>query len=133
MAPTAYPSAYPHPPTPYLVGPFWAGFRSRWLPVFLVLIGAALIFANAAALLWSSFFLTWATWLPWVGFLGNFGFILGIMTGLILLGAVILMLLNFRVMSAFVIFPTAIVSFFIGGGFILGAVLAVLAGIILIL
>jgi hypothetical protein len=133
MAPTAYPAAYPHQPTPYLVGPFFAGFKSRWLPVFLVGLGAALIFANAVALLWPSFFVVWTAWLPWVGFLGSFGFILGIMLGLILLGAIILMLLNFRVMSAFVIFPTAIVSFFIGGGFILGAVLAVLAGIILIL
>jgi len=133
MAPTAYPAAYPHPPRAFLVSPFWVGFRSRWLPVLLVGIGAALIFANAAALLWPTFFAVWTTWLPWVGFLGSFGFILGIMLGLILLGAIILMILNFRVMSAFVIFPTAIVSFFIGGGFILGAVLAVLAGIILIL
>jgi hypothetical protein len=75
----------------------------------------------------------WTGYLPWVAFLGNFSFILGVMLGLILLGAVVLMVLNFRVMSAFVIFPTAIVSFFIGGGFIIGAILAVLAGIILIL
>ena len=133
MAPTGYPVAYPHAPTPYLVSPFWAGLRSRWLPVILVGVGAALIFANAGALLWPSFFAVWTAWLPWVGFIGNFGFILGVMLGLILLGAIILMLLNYRVMSAFVIFPTAIVSFFIGGGFVLGALLAVLAGILLIL
>lgn len=96
-------------------------------------MGAALIFANGVALLSPAFFILWSALLPWVGFLGTFGFILGIMLGIILLGAVILMMLRFRVMAAFVIFPTAIVSFFIGGGFVLGAILAVLGGILLIL
>lgn len=99
----------------------------------LVVIGAALIFANGVALLSPAFFILWSAFLPWVAFLGAFGFILGIMLGLILLGAVVLMILRFRVMAAFVIFPTAIVSFFIGGGFVLGAILAVLGGILLIL
>ena len=55
------------------------------------------------------------------------------MLGFVLVGALILMLLRFRVMAAFMIFPTAIVSLFIGGGFIIGAILAVLAGILLLL
>jgi hypothetical protein len=36
-------------------------------------------------------------------------------------------------MSAFLIFPTAIISLLIGGGFAVGALLAVIAGILLIL
>ena len=41
--------------------------------------------------------------------------------------------LKFRILAAFVIFPTAILSFFIGGGFVLGIILAVLGGILLLL
>jgi hypothetical protein len=44
-----------------------------------------------------------------------------------------MMFLKFRVLAAFIIFPTAIVSLFIGGGFILGGILAVLGGILLLL
>jgi hypothetical protein len=44
-----------------------------------------------------------------------------------------MMFLRFRILAAFIIFPTAIVSLFIGGGFIIGAVLAVLAGILLLI
>lgn len=99
----------------------------------LVTVAAVLMFVNGGALLAPAFFAVWAGFLPWVGFLGSFAFILGVMLGLILLGAVVLMLLNYRVMAAFVIFPTAIVSLFIGGGFVLGAILAVLAGILLII
>lgn len=137
-APPPMVSAYPIGPAPIgppaLYAPIFPHFiRWRWLPVMLVVIGAALIFANGVTLLSPAFFILWSAFLPWVAFLGAFGFILGIMLGLILLGAVVLMILRFRVMAAFVIFPTAIVSFFIGGGFVLGAILAVLGGILLIL
>jgi hypothetical protein len=58
---------------------------------------------------------------------------LGIVLGLVLLGTVVMVYLKYKVLAAFVIFPTALVSIFIGGGFILGAILGVLAGILLIL
>lgn len=128
-------AAYPGPGRPGWYGPYFpfSYFRSQWLPVTLVGIAAALIFANGIALLSPAFFAIWTSFLPWVGFLGPVGFILGVMLGLVLVGAIILMLLRFKVMAAFVIFPTAMVSFFIGGGFVLGAILAVIAGILLLL
>jgi hypothetical protein len=103
------------------------------MPVVLVGIAAALIAINGAALLSPTFFAVWSSYLPWLAVLGSLGFILGIMLGLVLLGALVLMLLGYKVMSAFLIFPTAIISLIIGGGFAVGALLAVLAGILLIL
>ncbi len=128
-------NAYPPINQPGWYGPFFRPnfFRSRWMPFILTIIAAALIFANGIALLSPAFFLLWIGLIPWVAFLGSFAFILGIMLGMILVGALVLMWLGFRVMSAFVIFPTAIVSLFVGGGFLLGAILAVIAGIILLL
>lgn len=128
-------NAYPGRAQPGWYGPVFPFnfFRSQWMPIALVGIAAALIFANGVALLSPTFFAVWTSFLPWVGFLGPVGFILGVMLGFVLVGALILMLLRFRVMAAFMIFPTAIVSLFIGGGFILGTVLAVLAGILLLL
>jgi hypothetical protein len=126
-------NAYPGPAQPGFSGTFFPGFKSDWLPMVLVGIAAALIFTNGAALLSSSFFAVWGSYLPWLASLGSIGFILGIMLGLVLLGALILVVLHYRVMAAFVIFPTALVSLLIGGGFVLGAVLAVIAGIILLL
>lgn len=141
--PTPTPMAMPVPPVqayparpPGMFGPLFQplGFR-RWrvMPVILLFTAAALIFANGVALLSPGFFLFWGAFIPWLWFLGSFAFILGIMLGLILIGALILTFLGLRAMAAFVIFPTAIVSFFIGGGFLLGAILAVIAGILLIL
>lgn len=129
---TAYPMRA-RPPGWY--GPFspFNFFRSPWMPIILVGIAATLIIINGAALLSSTFWTFWTFYLPWVAFLGPLGVITGVMLGLVLFGAVILILLRFRVMAAFMIFPTAIVSILIGGGFILGAVLAVLAGILLLL
>lgn len=115
---------YTHPPV--LI-------RSWWIPATLLLIAAGLIIANGVALLSSAFFTTWINFFPWVAQLGSFAFILGVMMGLVILGAVLLLFFGFRVLAAFMIFPTAIVSLFIGGGFIVGTIIGVLAGIILIM
>ena len=128
---TAYP---PRGARPGWYGPFPFNFlRSQWVPITLVGIAAVLIIMNGVALVSAPFFAVWTFYLPWVAFLGALGVITGVMLGLVLFGALILILLNFRVMAAFMIFPTAIVSLLIGGGFIIGAVLAVLAGILLLL
>lgn len=116
----------PYPQVPLLV-------RWWWLPAALLAVAAGLIMANSVALLSSPFFSTWSAFMPWLTTLGSFGFILGIMLGLVLVGAIIMIFLKFKILAAFIIFPTAIVSIFAGGGFILGAVLAVLAGILLLL
>ncbi len=134
----AQPAAYGSsqlPPGGVIYGPFphphlFAWFR--WAPAAMLFIAAGLIFANAVALLYPPFFFTWIGFFPWVAQLGSFAFILGIVLGIVLLGAVILFLLGFRVLAAFVIFPTALVSLLIGGGFLAGLILAVLAGVILL-
>jgi hypothetical protein len=138
MAPGMAPgmvTAYPVRGRPGWYGPFFPFnfFRSPWMPVILVGIAASLIIINGVALLSSAFFTVWSMYIPWVVFLGSLGVITGVMLGLVLFGALVMMLVNFRVMAAFMIFPTAIVSLLIGGGFIIGAVLAVLAGILLLL
>lgn len=117
---------------PYPKIPLFARM-SGWLPLITVAIAACLIIANAVALLSPSFFSWWSSFLPWVASLGSFSFILGIVLGLVLVGSMIMMFLRFRILAAFIIFPTAIVSLFIGGGFIIGAILAVLAGILLLI
>ncbi len=99
----------------------------------MLLISAGLIFANGVALLSPGFWIVWVGFVPWVAFLGSFAFILGIMLGLVLIGALVMLLLGFRVLAAFIIFPTAIVSLFIGGGFIAGLLFGVLAGLLLII
>ena len=103
------------------------------MPAALVGVAAALIVFNGVALLSSGFFAAWSDFLPWMTVLGSFGVILGVILGLVLMGAMVMMFFGFKVLSAFVILPTAVVSLFIGGGFIIGAILAVLAGILLLL
>jgi hypothetical protein len=139
MAPPIAPALYAGgvPPGGTIYGPYPAKphmfRRFSWLAVVLLLISAALIFANAAALLWPGFFFTWVAFFPWVASLGNFSFILGIVLGLIIVGAVLLYMLGFRVLSTFMVFPAAIVSLFIGGGFVVGLVLGVLTGIYMLM
>ena len=47
--------------------------------------------------------------------------------------AVIAYSFGFRVESAFIVFPTAIISFLIGGGFLAGLIIAVLTGIFIMM
>ena len=92
-----------------------------------------MIYANGEALLWPPFFFPWAAFFPWVAALGNFGFILGVVLSLVISGAIFLYMLGYPVLAAFMVFPAAIVSLFIGGGFIVGLVLGVLTGIFMIM
>jgi hypothetical protein len=138
VAPTLYAQGVPQgvPPGGVIYGPYPKPHvfrRYSLLSVALLLISAGLIFANAAALLWPAFFLTWIGFFPWVAQLGNFSFILGVVLGMVILGAVFLYMLGYRVLSAFMVFPTAIVSLFIGGGFLVGLILAVLTGLFMIM
>ena len=99
----------------------------------LLMIAAGLIFSNGIALLSPAFFVAWTSFLPWVAALGAFGFILGVMLGLVMIGAMVLMFLGFRMQAAFLVFPAAIASLFIGGGFIAGIVIGVLAGMLILM
>jgi len=134
IAPALYAGGVP--PGGVIYGPYPKPHKFRpfsWIAVVLLLISAALIFANAAALLWPGFFAMWVAFFPWVASLGNFNFILGVVLGLIILGAVFLYMLGFRVLSTFMVFPAAIVSLFIGGGFVVGLVIGVLTGIYMLM
>lgn len=117
----------PYPAKPHIFR------RYSLLALLLLIVSAALIFVNAAALLWPSFFATWVLFFPWVLSLGSFNFILGVVLGMIILGAAFLYMLGFRVLAAFMVFPAAVVSLFIGGGFIVGLVIGVVTGIYMIM
>jgi len=124
------------PPGGVIYGPFPKPHlfrRFQWVVVALLLTSATLIFANAWALLWPAFFAAWVGFFPWVIQLGNFSFILGVVLSMVIVGAVILYMLGFKVLSAFMVFPTAILSLFIGGGFLVGLILGVLTGIYMVM
>jgi len=106
------------------------------LLVLLLTASAVLIFANAEALLWPPFFAQWAAFFPWVIPLGPplyFGYIFGIILSLVISGAIFLYMLGFRVLAAFMVFPAAVLSLFIGGGFWVGLIVGVLTGIVMIM
>jgi len=151
MAAMNQPAAPPAPtgPTLYaqgtpeggvIYGPFPAkpqAVRTYSLLIVILLTAASvLIYANAQALLWEPFFSFWVSFFPWVSLLGppwNFGFIFGIILSLVISGAIFMYMLGFRVLAAFMIFPAAILSLFIGGGFWAGLVLGVVTGIFMIM
>jgi len=91
--------------------------------------------ANAIALLSPGFAVWWTAFLPWMIALAAFNFIIGIILSLVLFGTVLMIYLKFKVLAAFIIFPTAIVSIFFGGGggFFGGAILAIVGGLLLLL
>ena len=102
--------------------------------IVLLTTSAVLIWFNAEALLWwPAFYAIWVGFFPWIAQLGDFSFILGVMLGLVIDMAVVTYSLGFRLESAFIIFPTAIISFLIGGGFLAGLIIAVLTGIFIMM
>jgi hypothetical protein len=115
----------PFPHIPFLL-------RAWWIPVVLFFIAAGLIIANGLLLLSPAFYAVWITLFPWVIPIGSFGVILGIILGLVILGGIVLYFLRFRVLAAFLVFPSAIVSLFIGGGFVVGLIIGVLAAMLVI-
>jgi len=61
---------------------------------------------------------------------GNITFVLGVVIGLILIVGSILMILGYGTIGSVVVFPMAVFSLIIGGGFIAGFVLGIVAGIL---
>ena len=96
-------------------------------------IAAAFILINAVALLSPVFLAAWVLMFPWLATIGYFGFILGVVLGLVILGGLVLFFLGFRILSAFLVFPTAIMSLFIGGGFLIGVIVGVLAAMLVLI
>ena len=121
-------------PAPY-PGPFMAPSAPRALWGFLLsMIAGILVILNAAALLSSSFYAMWSSiffWLaPPTSIPQNLAFALGAIIGLILVIGSILMLLGYGTIGSIVVFPLAVMSLIIGGGFVAGFVLGVLGGIL---
>jgi hypothetical protein len=93
-----------------------------------------LIWFNAEALfLWPAFYSAWVGLFPWIAELGNLSFILGIILGLVIDMGVVVYALGLRVESAFIVFPTALISLLIGGGFLAGLIIALLTGIFIVM
>ena len=111
-----------------------AQWPHRRTVIVLLSISAALIWFNADAfLLWPAFYVTWVGIFPWIAQLGDLSFVLGMVLGLVIDMGVIAYSLRLRVEAAFIVLPTAIISLFIGGGFLAGLIIAVLTGIFIVM
>lgn len=117
---------------PFIAAPFGpAPPRALW-GFILAMIAGILVILNAAALLSPGFYALWASvffWLPAVG-PPSLAFAIGAIIGLILVIGSILMLLGYGTIGSIVVFPLAVLSLIIGGGFVAGFVLGVLGGIL---
>jgi len=71
-------------------------------------------------------------WIPIIDMSPTHGliFVIGAIVGLTLLMGSILMLLGYGTIGSIVVFPLAVVSLLIGGGFVAGFVLGVVGGIL---
>jgi len=96
------------------------------------MIAGILVILNAAALLSASFYALWVGVFFWLPALGppSLAFAIGAIIGLILVIGSILMLLGYGTIGSIVVFPLAVLSLIIGGGFVAGFVLGVLGGIL---
>ena len=134
------PPPMPGPPASFMP-PFQPGYlqqptapRAMW-GFILSMIAGILVILNAAALLSLSFYNLWTGvffWLPVIDPSPQHGlvFAIGAIIGLILVIGSILMLLGYGTIGSIIIFPLAVLSLLIGGGFVAGFVLGVLGGIL---
>jgi len=128
-APAPPPPTYAAPPPP---PPTYPPARALW-GFIISLIAGILIIINAAALLSAGFYATLAGIFPWITWFGApppwllvvIGLILGIIT---CIGA-LLMILGYGTIGSVVVFPAAIISLVLGGGFVAGFVLGIVGGI----
>jgi len=129
--PAGPPFVAPYPPPPF-VPP--APPRALW-GFILSMIAGILIILNAAALLSTSFYNLWVGVFFWIPVIDpsathSLIFIIGAIIGLILVIGSVLMLLGYGTIGSIVVFPLAVLSLIIGGGFVAGFVLGVLGGIL---
>jgi hypothetical protein len=120
------------PPTPRLASTRRLGGRNI-IAVVLSLLSGILVLVNSAALLSPSFWAMWSSiffWLPTIG--QSYAFMLGALIGLTLVLGAIIMALSNGALADVIIFPFAIFSLMIGGGFVAGMILGILAGILAI-
>jgi len=138
-APTYAPPPMPPPapafaPPPMMMGApaYVAGPPRAFWGFILAMIAGILVILNAAALLSASFYALWIGVFFWLPALGppSLAFAIGAIIGLILLIGSILMLLGYGTIGSIVVFPLAVLSLIVGGGFVAGFVLGVLGGIL---
>jgi hypothetical protein len=97
----------------------------------LTLLAGILVLLNAALMLAPSFYATWSSifwWLPIIG--PTYAFVLGAIIGLVLIMGSIMMILGQPAIADIIIFPFAVFSLIIGGGFIAGMILGIVGGIL---
>ena len=124
LAPVAYPVACRPGSAP----------RALW-GFILTLVAGILVILNAGALLSQSFYNMWVSAFFWIPIIDNSPthgliFVIGAIVGLTLLMGSILMLLGYGTIGSIMVFPLAVVSLLIGGGFVAGFVLGVVGGIL---
>jgi len=126
-------------PVPMGVPPHMGMFppaRSTWGFVVSVIAGVMIII-NAAALLSNSFYAMWVGIFPWIASFGPFpSWILvaiGLILGIVVAIGSILMVLGYGTIGAVVVFPAAVISLILGGGFVVGFILGVIGGIVAML
>jgi hypothetical protein len=147
-APTYAPFAGPviGPMAAPMMPPAAAPARSLW-GFIISLVSGILVLLNAGMLLAWQFYggtFLWANIFFWICKIdgqpvcplssgstatGNITFMLGAVIGLIIIVGSIMMILGYGTIGAVVIFPLAVFSLLIGGGFIAGFVLGIIGGI----
>jgi len=124
------PGPMPVPPPPMAMFP---PARSTWGFV-ISLIAGIMIIINAAALLSASFYAMWAGIFPWITYFGPFPpwilVAIGLILGIVVAIGSILMVLGYGTIGAVVVFPAAVISLILGGGFVAGFILGVVGGIL---
>jgi len=97
----------------------------------LSLISGILVLLNSAALLSPTFYGPWSSIFWWLPILGpSKAFALGFVIALTLIMGSIIMVLTSGVLADIIIFPFAVFSLIVGGGFIAGMILAIIGGIL---
>lgn len=100
----------------------------------LSLVSGLLVILNSAAILAPSFYgppVNWSGifwWLPSIG-LAN-AFVIGLMIGIVLVLGSMVMILGHGAFADVLIFPFAVFSLIVGGGFVAGMILGIVGGII---
>ena len=106
----------------------------RVIPFVLSLVSGILVLLNSAALLSPSFYGFWSTVFFWLPILGpTYAFALGVLIGLTIIFASIIMILSSGALADVIVFPFAVFSLIIGGGFIAGMIIGIIAGILAVL
>jgi len=103
----------------------------------LAMIGGILILANSVALLSATFWgppTGWSNVFWWLGGTSGLGqpiaVLIGLIAGLTVIAGGMMMVMRRGPIGAVITFPFAVLSFIIGGGFIVGAILGIVAGIL---